>query len=186
MSAHVLNSIRSTNRLYLSGQMNPPGPPSQPGVIPTQNTQDQQAWVSGTQQNPSLGFSGQSSPPPGAQQAMGSHMNLQQHNYSQVSQQNPGSAMTPPQPQPGRNDILAPPSTIREYSGTAVPPLDRARFLGSYRHFCATKKLAINEAALNIGGKPVDLHSLHEEVLRLRTTDRMVSFFPCNPKFIYT
>ena len=166
----------STNSPYLSGQMNPPGPPSQPGVIPTQNTQGRQAWTPGTQQNPTLGFSGQSSPPPGAQQGMSGHMNIQQHNFSQVAQQNPGNPMTSPQPQPNQNNILAPPSTIQNFAGTTVPPLDRQRFLGSYRHFCTTKKLAMGEAALNIGGKRVDLHDLHEGVLRLRATDHRVSF----------
>jgi hypothetical protein len=43
-----------------------------------------------------------------------------------------------------------------------------------------TKKLAINEAALNIGGKQVDLHTLHEEVLKLRATDP-VSFVLQSP-----
>lgn len=166
----------------LSGQMNPPGSSPQPGVIPTQNTQDQQTWNPGTQQNQTLGFSGQSSPPPGAQQGMGGHMNIQQHNFSQVPQQNPGNAMTPPQQQPNQNNLLAPPSTIQSYAGTTtVPPLDRARFLGSYRHFCTTKKLVVGEATLNIGGKPVELHALHEEVLKLRATDRRVSFVLSTP-----
>ena len=158
--------------------MNPPGPSSQPGVIPTQNTQGQPTWIPGTQQNPALGFSTQASPPPGVQQAMGGHMNVQQHNFSQGPPQNPGGAMTPPQSQPNQTGILAPPSTLQSFTGTSVPPLDRGRFQGSYRHFCTTKKLTINEAALNIGGKPVDLHALHEEVLKLRATDRRVSFLP--------
>ena len=164
----------STDCLYSSGQMNPPGPPSQPGVISTQNTQGQQTWIPGTQQNPTLGFSGQSSPPPGAQQALGGHMNIHQHNFSQTVQQNPGNAM-PSQPQPNQNNIFSPPS-LQNFAGTSVPPLDRARFQGSYRHFCSTKKVTVNEAALNIGGKHVDLHALHEEVLRLRASDRRVSF----------
>lgn len=171
----------STDCSYLSGPMNPPGPPSQPGVIPTQNSQGQPAWITGTQQNPALGFPGQSSPPPGAQHTMGGHLNVQQHNFSQVAQQNSGNAMTPPQQHSNRPDILTPPGSIQNYAGTIVPPLDRARFLGSYRHFCATKKLAINEATLNIGGKPVDLHSLHKEVLELRATDRRVSFVLSTP-----
>lgn len=157
------------------GQMNPPGPSSQPGVIPTQNTQGQPTWIPGTQQNPALGFSTQASPPPGVQQAMGGHMNVQQHNFSQGPPQNPGGAMTPPQSQPNQTGILAPPSTLQSFTGTSVPPLDRGRFQGSYRHFCTTKKLAINEAALNISGKPVDLHALHEEVLKLRATDRRLA-----------
>lgn len=172
---HFLDLSRSTDCPCFRGQMNPPGPPSQPGVIPTQNTQGQQAWISGSQQGPTPGFSGQSSPPPGAQQTMGGHMNIQQHNFSQVPLQNPGNPMMP-QPQPNQNNILAPPSTIQNFAGTAVPPLDRTRFQGSYRHFCATKKLAIGEAALNISGKRVDLHLLHKEVLELRATDRRVNF----------
>lgn len=108
-------------------------------------------------------------------------MNMQQHNnFPQVTQQN-GNAMTPSSGQPGPNNILAPPPTLQSYAGTSVPPLDRSRFQGSYRHFCLTKKLAINEAALNIGGKQVDLHTLHEEVLKLRATGR-VSFFPLRPR----
>ena len=147
--------------------MNPPGPPSQPSVIPTQNAQGQQTWIPGTQQNLNLGFASQS-PPPGAQQAMG-HMNIQQHNFSQVPQQIPGNAMTPPQPPPGRGDIPPPPSSTSQ-SGMVVPPLDRTRFQGSYRHFCTTKKLVINEPALSIRGKSIDLHVLHQEVLKLRAT----------------
>lgn len=164
--------------------MNPPGPPSQPGAIPPQNAQGQPTWIPGTQQNQSLGFSGQSSPPPGVQQAMGSHMNIQQHNFPQVSQQNPGNAMTPPQQQPNQNSILAPPAPLQSFAGTHVPPLDRTRFQGSYRHFCTTKKLAISETALNVCGKRVDLHVLHEEVLRLRVTDRRVSLVFSEPKFM--
>jgi hypothetical protein len=108
---------------------------------------------------------------------MGGHMNIQQHNFSQAPQQNPGNPSTPSHSQPSnQNAILAPPSTLQSSAGTSVPPLDRARFLGSYRHFCTTKKLMINEAALNIGNERVDLHALHEEVLKLRATDRRVSF----------
>lgn len=164
--------------------MNPSGPASQPGGIPPQNAQGQPTWIPGTQQNQALNFSGQSSPPPGVQQAMGSHMNIPQHNFPQVPQQNPGNSMTPPQQQSNQNNILAPPPTLQNLSGMSVPPLDRSRFQGSYRHFCSTKKLAINEAALNIGGKQVDLHALHEEVLKLRATGR-VSFVPLDPEFVY-
>jgi len=164
--------------------MNPPGPPSQPGVIPPQNTQGQPTWIPGTQQNPTINFSGQSSPPPGVQQAMGGHMNIQQHNFSQVPQQNPGNAMSPPQQQPNQSSILAPPPTLQSFAGTSVPPLDRSRFQASYRHFCSTKKLAINEAALNIQGKQVDLHALHDEVLKLRATGR-VSFLLQTPEFAF-
>ena len=85
--------------------------------------------------------------------------------------------MTPPQQQPTQNNILAPPPILQSFAGTPVPPLDRTRFQGSYRHFCLTKKLAIDGAVLNIGGKQVDLHTLHEEVLKLRATGR-VSFIP--------
>jgi len=157
-------------------------PPSQPGGIPPQNTQGQPTWISGTQQNQTLGFSGQSSPPPSVQQAVGNHMNIPQHNFSQVPQQKPGNPMSP-QPQPNQNNILAPPPTLQSFPGTPVPPLDRTRFQGSYRHFCSTKKLAINEAALNIGGKQVDLHALHEEYLKLRATDR-VSFLILDLNFV--
>lgn len=163
--------------------MNPSGSPSQPGVLP-QNAQGQPTWIPGTHQNQALNFPGQSSPPPGAQQTMGGHMNMQQHNnFPQVTQQN-GNAMTPSSGQPGPNNILAPPPTLQSYAGTSVPPLDRSRFQGSYRHFCLTKKLAINEAALNIGGKQVDLHTLHEEVLKLRATGR-VSFFSSQTPSLY-
>lgn len=155
--------------------MNPPGPSPQPGIIPPQNTQGQPTWIPGTQQNSALGFPGQSSPPPGVQQTMAGHMNVPQHNFSQVPQQNAGNAVSPSQPQPNQNSILAPPPTLQSFAGTTVPPLDRTRFQASYRHFCSTKKLTISEAALNIGGKQVDLHTLHEEVLRLRATGR-VSF----------
>ena len=165
----------STDCWLLSGQMNHSGPPSQPGGIPPQNAQGQPTWIPGAQQNQTLGFSGQSSPPPGVQQAMGSHMNIQQHNFPQ---QNPGNSMTPPQPQPNQGNILAPPPTLQNFAGSSVPPLDRTRFQGSYRHFCSTKKLSINEAALNIGGKQVDLHTLHEEVLNLRATGRVSSILP--------
>ena len=141
-----------TDCWYVSSQMNQSGSPPQPGIVPPQNTQGPPTWIPGTQQNPSLGFSGQSSPPPGVQPAMGGHMSIQQHNFPQVSQQNPGNSMTPPQPQPSQGNILAPPSTLQNFTGSSVPPLDRLRFQGSYRHFCSTKKLQINEAALNIGG----------------------------------
>lgn len=166
----------STDRPQFSGQMNPPGPPSQPGIISTQNAQGQQTWIPGTPQNPTLVFPGQSSPPPGAQQAMGGHMGIHQHNFSQGVQHNPGNAMPSPQPQPNQNNLLTPTSLFHNFAGTSVPPLDRARFQGSYRHFCQTKKLQLDEAELNIGGKHVDLHALHEEVLRLRASDRRVNF----------
>lgn len=166
--------------VILSGQMNPPGPPPQPGVIPPQNTQGQPTWIPGTQPNTALGFPGQSSPPPGVQQSMGSHMNVAQHNFPQVSQQNAGNAMTVPQQQSNQNSILTPPSTLQSFAGMTVPPLDRNRFQGSYQHFRMTKKLAINEAMLNIGGKTIDLHALHQEVLKLRTTGR-VSFVSQTP-----
>ena len=81
--------------------------------------------------------------------------------------------MTAPQQQSNQNSILTPPSALQSFAGTAVPPLDRARFQGSYQHFRLTKKLAINEAMLNIGGKQVDLHAIHQEVLKLRTTGRV-------------
>ena len=163
--------------------MNPPGPPSQSSVIPPQNTQNRSAWDSGTQQNQTLGVSDQSSPPPDVQQPMGSYMNIEQHNFPQVPQQNPGNAMTPPQSQPDQSGILAPLSTLQSFAGTSVPPLDRSRFQGSYRHFCSTKKLVISEAALNIAGKQVDLYTLHEEVFKLRAIDR-VSFVLSNLKFV--
>ena len=161
---------------YLS-QMNPSGSPPQPGGVPPQNAQGQPTWIPGTHQSQTLGFSGQSSPPPSVQQTMANHMNMQQHNFPQAPQQNPGNAMTPSQPQPNQNSILAPPPTLQSFAGTPVPPLDRSRFQGSYRHFCATKKLAINDAVLNIGGKQVDLHTLHEEVLKLRATGRVSFIF---------
>ena len=84
----------------------------------------------------------------------------------------------PPQPQPNQGDILALPPTLQNFAGVSVPPLDRARFLSSYRHFCLTKKLSINEAALNIYGKQVDLYTLHEEVLNLRATGQVSSILP--------
>ena len=163
--------------------MDPPGPPSQSSVIPPQNTQNQSAWDSGTQQNQTPGVSGQSSPPPGVQQPMGSHMNIKQYNFPQVPQQNPGNVVASPQSQPDQSGILAPLSTLQSFAGTSVPPLDRPRFQGSYRHFCSTKKLVISEAALNIGGKQVDLYTLHEEVLKLRAIGR-VSFVLSNCKFV--
>ena len=104
---------------------------------------------------------------------MGGHMNIQQHNFPQA-QQNSANAMTP-QSQSNQNGILAPPTTLQSFAGTHVPPLDRLRFQSSHRHFCMTKKLTINQAALNIRGKQVDLHALHDEVLKLRATDRRVS-----------
>jgi hypothetical protein len=121
----------SADYWYASGQMNLPGPPSQPGAVHSQNAQDQPTWISGTQQSQ-------------------------------------------------KNNILAPPPPLPSFAGTSVPPLDRIRFQASYRHFCLTKKLAIYDAALNIGGKQVDLHTLHEEVLKLRATGR-VSFTLSNP-----
>ena len=106
-------------------------------------------------------------------------MNIPQHNYPQVTQHNSGSSMTPPQQQSNQNSILAPPPILQGFAGTPVPPLDRTRFQDSYRHFCLTKKVVINDAALNIGGKQVDLHTLHEEVFKLCATGR-VSFVPIN------
>jgi len=91
--------------------------------------------------------------------------------------------MTPPQLQSNQSNILGPPPTLQDFSGMSVPPLDRTRFQGSYRHFCSVEKLAINEAALTIGGKLVDLHTLHEEVLKLRATGR-VSFVLSNTKSV--
>lgn len=73
--------------------MNPPGPPSQSGVVPPQNTQAQPAWIPGTQQNQVLGFPGQLFPPLSVQQTMGSHTSAQQRNLPQenpiASQQQP-------------------------------------------------------------------------------------------------
>ena len=126
--------------VFLSGQIDPPGPLSQSGVIPPQNTQGQPTWISETQPNPALGFPGK---------------------------QDPGNAMTPPQSQSNQSNT----------SEMSVPPLDRTRFQNSYRHFCSMKKLVISEAALNIGSKRVDLHALHEEVLKLRATGQVSSVF---------
>ena len=161
---------------YHSDQMNPPGPSPQPGVIPRQNTQGQPTWIPGTRQNPTLGSPGQSSPPPGVQQSMGSRVNVPQR----VSRRNTGNAMTAPQQQSNQNRILTPPSVLQTFARTAVPPLERACFQRSYQHFRLTKKLVINEAMLNIGGKQVDLHAIHREVLKLRTTGR-VSFVSQTP-----
>lgn len=47
----------------------------------------------------------------------------------------------------------------------SVPPLDARRFDGSFQHFCSVKRLVPDRKLLNIGGKEVYLHSLHEVVM---------------------
>lgn len=46
-----------------------------------------------------------------------------------------------------------------------VPPLDQTRFTGSFEHFCKVKQLELDRRSLRVGGKVVDLHTLHEAVM---------------------
>ena len=155
--------------------------PSQPGVIPSQNTQDQSTWLPGTHQDLTLGLSANKDLPsnPRLASTRSGFWGGGSNPFGTMGgQQNPGDAMAPPQPQPNQNDILAPPSTLQSFAELPIPPLDRMRFQGSYRNFCSTKKLAIHEAALDIGGKQVNLHTLHEEVLKLHATGQVSLALP--------
>ena len=56
-------------------------------------------------------------------------------------------------------------------NGLAVPPLDAERFGRSYEHFCSAKRLKVDRELLNLRGKKISLHSLHEEVMNNRAYD---------------
>ena len=49
-----------------------------------------------------------------------------------------------------------------------IPPLDERRFNGSFNHFCSVKQLPLDQGLLHVGGKKVELHSLHEAVMKHR------------------
>lgn len=56
-------------------------------------------------------------------------------------------------------------------SGLSVPPLDVKRFDGSFEYFCTAKRLVLDRKLLHVKGEEVNLHSLHEEVMRNRGYD---------------
>lgn len=43
-----------------------------------------------------------------------------------------------------------------------VPPLDERRFNASFTHFCNIKRLGLDQQLLQIGGRQLDLHALHQ------------------------
>lgn len=45
------------------------------------------------------------------------------------------------------------------------PPLDKAKFEESYAAFCSTRPIVRDERAMQIDNRPIDLHSLHANVL---------------------
>ncbi|KAF9789534.1 hypothetical protein BJ322DRAFT_1105382 [Thelephora terrestris] len=49
--------------------------------------------------------------------------------------------------------------------GMVIPPLDLKRFKGSFKHFCSVKGLVLDQEPLRVGGKELNLHSLHEKVI---------------------
>ena len=56
--------------------------------------------------------------------------------------------------------------------GFPVPPLDQGRFDGSFKHFRTVKGLELDRELLRVGGKEVNLHALHKEVIEHRGHDR--------------
>lgn len=69
------------------------------------------------------------------------------------------------------------PTSSSHYLATAtsndltVPPLDADRFGRSYEHFCAAKRLKVDRELLNLRGRKVSLHSLHEKVMNNKAYD---------------
>jgi hypothetical protein len=145
-----------------------------------QNNQGLQNWIAAAQQNnpqPPLGFPNpHMSPNQQLQSMLSAQSNAQ--NGSQMSLQpgqGPPRSLSTQQLMPGRGNGTQPsPNLAPQFpqqlnatatSGAVVPPLDRNRFNGSYRHFCQTKKLKLDNRMLSIQNRPIDLHSLHVEVM---------------------
>jgi hypothetical protein len=162
-----------------------PSPGPQNNMMQQQNSQGPQNWIAAAhaaaaQQNnaqPLLGFQ---NPQMSPNQQLQSMISVQSNapNASQISLQPgqgpPRSLSTNQQVMPGRGNGNQPspnlPSQFAQLNATAnggavVPPLDRTRFNGSYRHFCQTKKLKLDNRLLTIQNRPIDLHSLHVEIM---------------------
>ena len=65
------------------------------------------------------------------------------------------------------------------FSPLRVPPLDRTRFNGSYKHFCQTKKLVLDDRLMAIQGCTIDLHLLHVEVMNAGGPQRVCASCFC-------
>ena len=69
---------------------------------------------------------------------------------------------------------ISPPPALRHLYAIVVdvrleiPPLDAKRFNGSFKHFCSVKGLAPEKESSQVGGREVNLHSLHVEVMKRR------------------
>ncbi|KAF5367438.1 hypothetical protein D9758_003807 [Tetrapyrgos nigripes] len=47
-----------------------------------------------------------------------------------------------------------------------IPPLEKSRFEASFKTWCQTKSILIDQRMLNIDGRPIDLYTLHSSVIR--------------------
>jgi ARID/BRIGHT DNA binding domain len=158
-----------------------PSPVPQNNAGPQVNGQPQQNWMAGAQQggSQSLPFANQQisqnqhfQPGPGSQTNV---LNTTQMSL-QPSQPPPHSIPTPQQAASGQgamnqipsnsgNQFSLPTPQHNAAGPNAVPPLDRTRFHGSYKHFCQTKKLSLDDRVMTIQNRMLDLHALHVEVM---------------------
>ncbi|THU99966.1 hypothetical protein K435DRAFT_719368 [Dendrothele bispora CBS 962.96] len=79
--------------------------------------------------------------------------------FNPNSQQNPGSGPSSNLPNPNGG----PPVPMMTFN---IPPLDKGRFDGAFRAWCHQKAISIDQRLLDIGGRPIDLYSLHSYVIQ--------------------
>ncbi|THV03176.1 hypothetical protein K435DRAFT_852065 [Dendrothele bispora CBS 962.96] len=79
--------------------------------------------------------------------------------FNPNSQQNPGSGPSSNLPNPNGG----PPVPMMTFN---IPPLDKGRFDGAFRAWCHQKSISIDQRLLDIGGRPIDLYSLHSYVIQ--------------------
>ena len=96
-----------------------------------------------------------------------------------VAQESPGSnsLCSPPKnsvaPTTAMLQKSAPSSPLQYFETmfeglTSIPPLDAKRFNGSFEHFRSLKHPASDQDSLYVGGKKVNLHSLHVKFMSNR------------------
>ena len=172
--------------------------PVPPNNIVQQSPQAQQNWMPASQQNgPQTGvaFANQQMPPnQHFRPPFGGGPLAVQNNSSQMPLQ-PGQGLPRPIPATPQQTVsgqglnqtapqmgphFSSPSQQQSGSGPPqVPPLDRNRFNGSYKHFCQTKKLVLDDRLMAIQGRTIDLHLLHVEVMNAGGSQRV-----CASRFV--
>lgn len=136
--------------------------------------QQTENWLANQQATGTPGFNNNNQMSPNQFQAA---LAGQQQNLQNSTQGSPRSAPAPQQllgqgvPNMTSPNMGAPFTMQQQQTAAAamanstVPALDRTRFNGSYKHFCQTKKLVLDDRLMIIQNRPVDLHLLHTAVM---------------------